>query len=275
LQYGIPKENSINDRLRYCSLYNYSTSKRKTNMKRRNAIKLAAGTLLGGGACVITLANAFKPEIQPEAKPKKLEFEKTNSNWEYCHLNPTVTAELAYRFYETGSCMYGVFNSVVSQLAEKLGEPYASFPAQMMKYGHSGVGGSGTICGTLNGAAALLGLLIESKETQDALIAELFHWYENTQFPIFKPEKPIMDYTPQTSEAQSILCHASTTKWGKVSGYRIDSKERKERCRRLTADVAAQTVVILNQYFENSFVTNGHDLYDMPRQRGQTGQHCR
>jgi len=228
-------------------------------MERRKALKLAVAAIATGGVGAITLATAFKPDLKPAAKPKKLEFVNGESTWIYTRLDPAVTAELAYKDYPNGSCMYGVFNSVISQLAEKIGEPFTSFPTYMMKYGHGGVNGSGTICGSLNGAAALIGLLVNGKEIQDALAAEIFYQYENSPLPIFKPNTPAMDYEPPTSIAESILCHASNTKWGDATGLRIDSKERKERCRRLTADMAAKTVSILNAYHEDSFVANAHD----------------
>ena len=229
-------------------------------MERRNALKLAAVVVAGGaGAGVVTLSSGFKPEVKPATKPTILEFKNGESIWRYTFLDPAKIAELAYNDYSAGSCMYGVFNSIISQLSEKIGEPFASFPTQMMKYGHGGVNGSGTICGTLNGAAALLGLLVEGKGTQDTLMAELFRLYENSELPIFNPNIPVMDYTPPTSVARSALCHASTTRWGKATGFRIDSNERKERCRRLTADIAAQTVTILNDYHQNAFVANAQD----------------
>jgi hypothetical protein len=228
-------------------------------MERRNAIKLAMGAVAAGGVGAITLSTAFKTDAKPAAEPKNIEFKQGESQWKYIQLNPEETAERAYNDYPNGSCMYGVFNSIISQLAEKVGEPFVSFPTQMMKYGHGGVGGYGTICGTLNGAAALVGLLVEGKEIQNALIADLFRMYEETPLPTFKPEKPAMDFELPTSVAESVLCHASTTRWGKNAGFRIDSKERKERCRRLTADMAAQTVVVLNSYFANAFMANMHD----------------
>jgi hypothetical protein len=129
----------------------------------------------------------------------------------------------------------------------------------MMRYGHGGVNGYGTICGALNGAAALIGLLVQGKEKQDALAAELFSYYENTPLPVFKPANSASGFTPPISVAKSTLCHSSTTRWGKKAGFRIDSKERKERCRRLTADVAAQTVTVLNNYHDSTFLTNAHD----------------
>ena len=46
-----------------------------------------------------------------------------------------------------------------------------------------------------------------------------------------------------------------------IAGY-ITHKmllKRKERCRRLTGDVVFQTTLILNEYFKNIYLTNGHD----------------
>ncbi|MDX1285979.1 MAG: C-GCAxxG-C-C family protein [Draconibacterium sp.] len=228
-------------------------------MERRKALKIAAGAMVAGGAGVVNLKKAFKHDIKPAAEPKNLEFKGSESNWKYTLLNPAETAERAYIIYPNGSCMYGVFNSVISQLAEKIGEPFVSFPVHMMRYGHGGVNGAGTICGALNGAAALVGLLVEGKATQDALMAEMFRLYEETPLPMFNPKEPAMDFEPPTSVAKSVMCHASNTRWGNKAGYTISSKERKERCRRLTADVAEQIVTILNNYHENAFVANAHD----------------
>lgn len=228
-------------------------------MERRKAIRLSIAAFAVGGTGAITLATAFKPEIIPATEPEKLNYNESESAWRYVSLDPDVTAELAYAEYPNGSCMYGVFKSVIMQLAEKVGEPFISYPVHMMKYGHGGVNGHGTICGALNGAAALIGLLVEGKAAQDALAAELFNMYEITPLPVFKPMKPAMDYLPPKSIAISVLCHASTSRWGKVADLRIDSKERKERCRRLTADIAAKIVTILNSYHENTFMAYEND----------------
>jgi hypothetical protein len=228
-------------------------------MDRRKVLKLAAAALAVGGAGAVTLTTAFKPEIKPAAKPKKLEYKDRDSEWTYTHLDPDITASLAYENYPKGSCMYGVFTSIIFQLAEKIGEPFSSFPVQMMKYGHGGVCGSGTICGTLNGAAALIGLLHTKKEVRDVLMAELFSYYESTPLPVFKPNEPIFDCIMPTSVANAFMCHASASRWVKTTGLRIDSQERIERCRRLTADIAAKTVSILNDYHENIFMANMHD----------------
>jgi hypothetical protein len=227
-------------------------------MNRRKALKIAAGAIAGSGAGIITLSTAFKPTYQPEAKTLKLEHEEAKSDWMYNPLDPAETAQIAYRNYQKGSCMYATFMSVVSQLADKFGEPFASFPVHMMKYGHGGIGGFGNICGALNGASALIGLLVAEKKTQDSLIVGLLRWYEKTKLPEFIPQIPILDFTPAASCSNSTLCHASTTNWGKVSGYSMISDQRKERCRRLTGDVAAQITIVLNDYSKNTYLTNGH-----------------
>jgi len=228
-------------------------------MNRRKAITIAAGAIAGSGAGIITLMHAFRPDYMPEVKPQNLEYQKEESDWMYDPLDPAVTAELAYKQYSSGSCMYATFKSVVSQLAEKFGEPYASFPFHMMKYGHGGIGGFGTTCGALNGAAALISLFVADKKIQDSLIDGLFRWYEEAKLPEFRPKIPILDFTPPTSVSHSVLCHGSNSNWVKASGYKITSDERKERCRRLTGDVAAKITVVLNECYNNTYITRGHD----------------
>lgn len=228
-------------------------------MDRRKAMKITAGAIIGGGAGILTLTNAFKPEYQPMEESRKLEYNNTKTSWAYYPLDPAVTAELAYKHFDSGSCMYATFKSIISQLADKFGEPYASFPLHMMKYGHGGVGGFGTICGALNGAAAIIGLFVAEKTMQDSLITGLFRWYEETKLPEFRPQMAILDFTPPSTISNSTLCHASNTNWVKEAGYKVNSNERKERCRRLASDVVSRVTVVLNEYFGNTYVTDGHD----------------
>jgi len=228
-------------------------------MDRRKAMKIAAGAVVGSGAGIYALTNAFSPEYLPLEESRKLEYKNTRTSWEYHPLDPAETAQLAYKHYDSGSCMYATFKSIISQLADKFGEPYASFPLHMMKYGHGGVGGFGTLCGALNGAASVIGLFVAEKAMQDSLIAGLFRWYEETKLPEFKPQTSILDFTPVTTVSNSTLCHASNTNWVKEAGYKLNSDERKERCRRLTGDVTFRITVALNGYFGNTYVTKGQE----------------
>ena len=226
-------------------------------MNRRKSIKVAAGAFAGTGIGLVTLSTAFKPEIQPVAEPSKIEYDQSNETiWQYIPLDPAATAQLAYDFYSEGSCMYATVKSIISQLAEKIGEPYASFPFHMFKYGHGGVGGYGSVCGTLNGAAALIGALINDKSIQDKMIADIFRWYETESLPSFSPDKAVYEHIPAKSISNSVLCHASNTNWSKTAGFKVNSNERKERCRRMTADVANKIATALNNIYDNTYVAN-------------------
>jgi len=45
------------------------------------------------------MMNAFKPDYLPEEKPKKLEYQKEEFDWMYDPLDPSLTAQLAYKNY--------------------------------------------------------------------------------------------------------------------------------------------------------------------------------
>lgn len=225
-------------------------------MDRRKAMKIAAGAIAGSGAGLFALSKAFKPGYPIDLEPRSLEYTHSDNGWQYSPLNPSETASLAYDLYPNGSCMYAIFRSVISQLADKFGEPYASFPYHMFSYGHGGIGGFGTVCGALNGAAALIGLFITERAVSDRLITDIFQWQETEPLPKFKPVDAELELPAFT--ANSVLCHASNTNWSKDAGVTINSKERRERCRRLTCDVAAKTVESLNALYNNDYLTNTH-----------------
>ncbi|MCL3779234.1 C_GCAxxG_C_C family protein [Prolixibacteraceae bacterium JC049] len=228
-------------------------------MDRRKAMKLAAGAVVAGGAGLFTLADNMKPDYTPKKEGEKLDYKSNECDWKYTAVSDKVSAQIAYDEYPNGSCMYATFKSVIAQLSEKVGEPFTSFPVHMMKYGHGGIAGFGSTCGTINGAAALIGLFVSDKKQRDKLVAALFRWYERNEFPIFKPEKPALDADIPKSVSGSVLCHASLTNWAKASGHNIHDKERKERCRRLSADVAAKTTEMLNDFFAHRYISKGTD----------------
>lgn len=218
-------------------------------MKRRSLLLGAlgaAGTAATGTAGLIL---GFAPPPLKDSIPLVLDPTLAGASpagWMYRELNASVVADSAYALYREGSCMYATFGGILNQLGQEFGEPYQSFPVHMMKYGASGIGGYGTVCGSLNGAAAVVGLFVNEKSHRNAMIEDLFTWYESASFPMYKPGTDSEDIAQSTSD--SVLCHASTTKWVQASGKRIDSEERKERCSRLSADVASRTVVMLNEY---------------------------
>ncbi|HEY76992.1 MAG TPA: C_GCAxxG_C_C family protein [Thermoflexia bacterium] len=159
--------------------------------------------------------------------------------------------------------MYGAFSAVVTALKDAVGSPYDLIPLDMMRYGEGGMAGYGSLCGAINGASAAI-TLVAGEEHYKKLVTELLTWYTQTPLPTeisnqyavnheflvdeLKTDEPL----PQ-SVSGSTLCHVSVTKWCLASGYASGSKERSERCGRLTGDVAAKAVELLNLLADNAF----------------------
>jgi hypothetical protein len=140
-------------------------------------------------------------------------------------------------------CGFGTFNAIIGQLADVVGAPYTTIPVQMMDWAGAGVVGFGTLCGTLGGACAAMGLICDGGDAR-AFISDLLTWYSETALPtnLHAPGGPL----PQ-SVAGSNLCHVSLTRWCTSAGFASRSPERLERCSRLAGDVAAKAVELLNQ----------------------------
>lgn len=169
--------------------------------------------------------------------------------WQYKELDPLAAAKRGYDGYFEGACCYGVFDSVVGQLQDRVGAPFTGIPTAMMKYGEGGVVGWGTLCGALNGAGAAISLVTDS-ETYAKVINELMAWYTQTALPIYVPEG---QSAIVTSVSNSPLCHASVTKWCDAAGFGAMSPERKERCGRLTGTVAGKVAELLNAVAAGTF----------------------
>jgi len=212
-------------------------------LSRRRVLGMA-GVVVGSGAILSQTGEpaSFAAGTRRPAFP-----------WQYHELDPERSAHRAYHEHKKGHCMYGVFGSILSQLAEAHGEPYASFPVDMMRYGVGGTAGWGSLCGALNGAGALIGLFSKKEKELKKLVDELFLWYEQTALPIYRPPASLLRMTVPACTANSVLCHVSVSRWCKAAGQQAHSKAQKERCRRLTADVAKKTVELLNAHFSGRF----------------------
>lgn len=139
-------------------------------------------------------------------------------------------------------CAFGAFHAIISQLAEVVGSPYDTIPTQMMEWASGGVTGFATFCGALNGACAAIGLICSNSDAKD-FISDLLSWYAETSLPTNLIEPT--GYITQ-SVAGGNLCHTSVTNWCLASGHASGSSERSERCARITGDVAAMAVTMLN-----------------------------
>lgn len=216
---------------------------------------MAAGACLLGGYMEGT-KNASSAEPNDTEKKQSGHADKPITEnvlrWLYQRLDPAAVAAEAYRQVPDGGCMYGLFAGFMKVMADKNGEPYRSFPVHMMKYGEGGVGLWGSLCGTLNGGSAIIGLFEQDKKRRENLIANLFSWYETAELPSYEPKPSPEEFEIPTSVAGSVLCHVSVGKWCLTSGFEIGDPEMKERCRRLTAEVAAKTAELLNANLRES-----------------------
>jgi hypothetical protein len=194
---------------------------------------------------------------------KEVPQEIPPSPWVYEELDQEVVRKKGHaKFYE-GDCCFGAFAGIVEALQEQVGFPFTQIPTKMMEFGAGGVAGWGTTCGSLIGAAAAINLVTD-KDTAKKLIDELLNWYSQTPFPseisnnyAVKHEFLVSEYKSDKELPQSVsnspLCHVSVTEWCKASGFASGSKERAERCGRLTGDVAAKAVELLNANFNGTF----------------------
>lgn len=205
---------------------------------------LAAGMLLTKGSGLLGTAKA---ETLSKTWP-----------WPYVKLDPTETAELAYKEWYRVFCGAAVISSVFSQLAEKVGEPYASFPVDGFYFMAGGVSDWGTLCGSCNGAVTVANLIIGPKihghKVSFTMSSNLLDYYSNTKMPAFVPKNPKIDPAkiPQT-QSDSPLCHISVNKWMTAAGVPLPSPERKDRCARMAASMAYRVVENLNEWKDGKY----------------------
>lgn len=194
--------------------------------------------------------------------------------WGYVKLDREEVRKLGHLGYYCFECAGGAFWAIMSSLQEKIGHPYTLVPIPSrdevlqavaekehiqvpMQYGWGGVASWGSLCGALNGAASAIAMAVTLEEEGKAAIVRLFRWYEEALLPTdasnryaanheFLVPKYKSDKVLPQNAAGTVLCHHSVGAWCVVSGYASGSKERSERCARVTGDVAAMAAELLN-----------------------------
>lgn len=204
-------------------------------ISRRNMLTACAGLVFGTTAtAVLSSLNGSGHQLTPR-------------HWVPRRLDPLECARIAYQGYweENGGCGFGVFKGMIGMMGIKYGPPYDSFPLWMMSYASGGIACWGTVCGSLNCAAAAYGLFFDQKE-QQPLVDNLFSWYEKAELPQFIPDQPVVAMDVKRTVTTSVLCHVALSRWSYETGNKINSKERSERCSRVVADVTKKALEILN-----------------------------
>lgn len=223
---------------------------------RRKALKkiggITAGSLLGG----MTLVNTLNSRNN-----KLLAHDNTEHPWPYSKLDVERVRKLGHQGYYLGNCGSGAFYGILEALKEEVGEPFDLIPStppnNMLHFAGGGMAGSLSLtCGTLVGAAAAVNLVAEP-ETASEIVGDLMDWYTETEFPSDKAneyatnhEYLVDDYKSDEELVQtvsdSLLCRDSSMTWMDESGEEHGSPKRAERCARLTGDVVAKAVELLN-----------------------------
>ena len=176
----------------------------------------------------------------------------------YAAIDPEVARIKGHTLYYSGKdCCAGAFGGLVECLKDTVGDPWNTFPIEIMLFGRGGGVGWGSICGTLNGAAALVSLVTE-KGPSAALINEIWGYSTTANLPSDAANSATYEIIKYEGEmAQNIsgspLCHAMVSQWNMVAGTKTTDAARKERCARLTGDIAAKTAEVLNAHFAGTF----------------------
>ncbi|WP_456385732.1 C-GCAxxG-C-C family protein [Desulfolithobacter sp.] len=195
--------------------------------------------------------------------------------WPYEKLDPAKTAEICYNEWYRVFCGCAVINSVFSQLREKIGEPYTSFPVDAFVFLEGGQVGWGTICGSPAGANIVANLIIGPRiagsPVGHQISADIMQWYSEADMPVFTPAKPRLTKKLVKTVSDSPLCHISVGKWMKASGYPLKSAERKDRCARVAASTAYRLVELLNDWKDGKYEETSD--FSAPSEFGITGQY--
>ncbi len=206
----------------------------------------ALGGVAAGSALLTAAGNA--QAAQAPGGMQRFQQAGGDFGWKPHKLDPKEVADVAYEGYwhKDYACGYGVFYSLIGLMAEKYGAPYNTFPFTMLEANKGGISDWGTICGALYGGAAAFALFWGRNE-RNALVNELFRWYEVTRLPVYSPAKAVgVAGEIPSNVSGSVICHISVSKWCYANKVEATSKKRNERCGRLTADVAMKACEIMN-----------------------------
>lgn len=222
------------------------------SVSRRNFLAkagiLTAGLVTAGavGLNKIASADTVTSSASPLVVPLK-----------YNKLDVTAAYKLGYDGYFAGGCCYGAAYALLTLLQQSApGAGWDLIPAQIFRYGEGGALGWGTLCGALNGSLAAITM---ASKNYSALGNELIGWYTKNPFPSKNHESYCTVKNQVQTISDSPLCHISVSKWsaaagGKTNNSGITQDGKKNRCGKLTGDVAAKAAELLNADLAGTFV---------------------
>lgn len=250
------------DRLPIKSMLMNNRTSNTSGASRRHFLGAGAGAFVTGiiTAGIGRAANPASPTTtgesaaNPSAPPAM--------PWAYKELDVELVRRRAYESYFKGSCCFAAANALLTTLKEGSGGPWSTVPPEMFRFGHGGALGWGTLCGALTSSLAILNL---ASAKYEELGNELIGWYTLFPFPSANHEAYTKFPQQKTTVAHSPLCHVSVGTWTSKTGAAISSKEKKERCAKLTGDTAARVAELLNQALRGDVKLN----YEPPKKASE------
>lgn len=205
---------------------------------RRDFLRMTGKGVLGAAA-LTAIPAIMKPAFGEAAS----DVTAPAYPWAYVQVDKEAVMKHAYEsFYKQGGCCAGVVCGILDTMAADHGYPYNQINGAMFADGAGGYG-AGSLCGSLGGACAVIGLFCTADDAR-AIRDELFTWYKAEPFPGYQPEMESI-----TTVSNSIQCVDSVGIYMKATGYAMGDPGRKARCAGVTAQVAAKTVELLNVHF--------------------------
>ena len=236
---------------------------------------LAGG--LGAGAMALGLGIRPAPLQAKESGPESIPFPLPPP---VVPLDVAAVRQTAYDRYFQGGCMYGAAAALVEGLREAC-RPAADeggytdwdlIPTGMFKYGSGGVAGWGTICGVLNGTAAVISMLAyDAQAVISPMIDQVIGWYTVQSFPLsYSDDLETSDRSyqaladievPAHTVSDSPLCHISIGKFCAAAGITLKDASaegmnyKQDRCSKICAETAALAASLINAQLAESAET--------------------
>lgn len=180
--------------------------------------------------------------------------------------NPEAIARRAFEVYMGGQgCCEASWWPYVEAFTTGNEATWGSLPKNIFRFGAGGVAGWGTVCGTLNAAAAVIGMVVADGAHRTTLTNGIFQYYAETALPTnaaWKSYQGVLGlgggWTPATlplenvpsSTANSPLCHSSLVQWTMTTGAANGGPLQKDRCGKACFDVTHKLTEMLNAYFQ-------------------------
>jgi hypothetical protein len=185
------------------------------------------------------------------------------ATFKYVKLDPREVGQTTYENYFKRWCTASVLAGFAENLKKKNAAGWNDFPIDAYRWAHGGFAGWGALCGTLPGAAIVVGLVTKDTDVAEAMANDLAFYYSYTDLPSFTPAKVLKAQIKHMTMSGTPVCHISVGKWMRAESAAFLTDGRAERCARLAANVAMETTVMLNAYLDGTYKPKHKPLYNV------------